>query len=80
MSKNTIIIGSLEFPTKCPTNCPGKQISPSQGGLCHRCPIFNCRKVDGIQLLKPEDYRKDWAEAWHKWFESGMKGFPELYL
>lgn len=79
MSKNTIIIGSFEFPAECPKDCPGHLTPFSQGNLCHRCPIFNCKGVNNIRLSKL-NYRKDWAEAWHKWFKSGMKGFPELYL
>ena len=80
MNENIIIIGDFEFPTKCPINCPGHSFPFAQGGLCYRCPIFNCRKVGGSSLLEPEDYRKDWAEAWYEWFNNDMKGFPELYL
>ncbi len=77
--KETIIIGGEEFPIKCPKDCPGKKELPFQGGLCHRCPIFNCYdKNPEMVLLHPSEYRPDWAKAWKKWFENGMKDYPDL--
>jgi len=76
----SIVIGGQEFPTRCPENCPGRNEPFTQGGLCHRCPIFNCVSKKGMVLLRPEDYRPDWAKAWKEWFESGMKGYPDLWL
>ena len=73
-----IMIGGESFNTSCPAECPGKSESFSQGGLCHRCPIFNC--AGEFKLLEPSDYRDDWAKAWRRWFDSGMNGFPELLL
>jgi len=78
--QKTIIIGGQKFSTRCPENCPGKKEPFMQGGLCHRCPIFNCVEREGLRLLRPEDYRPDWAKEWKRWFDEGMKGLPELYL
>ena len=75
---STVIIGGQEFSAKCPTNCPGKAGFPDQGGLCHRCPILNCVGPEDTILLRPQDYRKDWAKAWREWFDRGMKGWPDL--
>ena len=82
MNEDTIVIGGVEFPKGCPTNCPGrKEKPPLQGGLCYAYPYFNCLPgPDGFVLLRPEDYRHDWAIAWKEWFDNGMKGFPKLYL
>ena len=74
---STVVIGGQEFPTECPDGCPGK-IFLDQGGLCRRCPIFNCVGPEDMILLRPQDYRKSWAKAWRKWFDSGMKGWPDL--
>jgi len=71
-------IGGIFFNEDCPEKCPGHEEHFSQGGLCHRCPIFNC--VGEVRLLEPEEYRKGWAEAWKIWFDNGMKDFPELYF
>jgi len=77
-----MLIGGQEFDPKCPEECPGKKMAFSQGGLCHRCPVFNCvpAKGDTFVLLEPEEYRKDWAKVWRQWFDDGMKGCPELTL
>jgi len=77
-----IIIGGYSFPTKCPENCPGKDEYSGQGGLCHRCPIFNCvpapNDPEAFTLLRPEEYRTDWAKVWYEWFQGNMKGLPDL--
>jgi len=78
-----MIIGGYEFSEKCPENCPGRDEPFSQGGLCSRCPIFNCVPVideDGFlfSLLQPDEYREDWAREWKNWFDSGMDGYPYL--
>jgi len=76
-----IMIGETEFDTVCPSNCPGKKDPVGQGGLCYRCPIFNCAGSSfESRLLEPEDYRPDLAKIWRKWFDTGMKGYPELPL
>ena len=74
-------IGGQLLPAKCPTDCPGKTEAIWQGGLCHRCPVFNCvPDEEGFSLLPPEDYRSDWAKAWQEWFDDDMKGLPKLHL
>ena len=85
-----IIASKYEIPDTCPVDCIGKSEVFSQGGLCTRCPIFNCRKVetndeyadkDGMFcLIKPEDYREDWAKVWSEWFKGDMKEYPILHL
>jgi len=76
------VAGGQTFPSECPKDCPGRSYWPGQGGLCHRCPVFNCRDVDGegFRLLDPEEYRPDWAKIWRAWFGGGMQGWPELPL
>ena len=75
-----MLVAGIEFPDKCPEKCPEKDKPFYQGNLCSRCPIFNCSDFDGFRLIEPEDYREDWAKAWKKWFDEGMKGYPELCL
>ncbi len=71
-------IGDYEFPNKCPKDCRFLGGPFSQGDFCSRCPIFNCSGE--CPLLRPEDYRKDWAKSWYRWFEGGMQGTPRLPL
>jgi len=78
-------IGNQEFSDKCPTKCPGFKKTFSQGGLCQRCPIFNCKQIIGedrtfFALIEPKDYRKDWALIWKQWFKGSMDCYPELPL
>jgi len=79
-----VVIGGYEFDRECPKGCPGRDEYFGQGGLCHRCPIFNCLPSpgddDGFVLLRPDEYRSDWAKAWRKWFDGGMEGLPSLLL
>jgi len=76
-----IYIGGYLFDTVCPLNCPGKEGNIVQGGLCYRCPIFNCvPDKDGFSLIEPIDYRDDWAKEWAAWFNNGYKGYPNLIL
>lgn len=72
-----IKIGSFEFPTRCPNDCE-LQDNISQGGLCHRCPVFNCSSIDEDDepLLAPEEYRLDWAQQWDQFFKTGQR--PQL--
>jgi len=81
VKEETMIIGGQEFPRKCPDDCPGHNEPFMQGGLCHRCPIFNCTPGSaGFILVEPEEYRSDWARYWKEWFDNGMKGKPYLPL
>ena len=75
-----ITIGKYNFPDNCPEECPQRFQPFYQGNLCSRCPIFNCKKTDdGFSLLEPNDYREDWAEAFHIWmFKDNFKGIPSL--
>lgn len=71
-------IGDATLPDKCPDKCPGHDGYPGQGGMCARCPLFNCLPVkesDGTEfrLVEPEDFDKECAKAWQLWFDSGMK-------
>lgn len=78
-------VAGIEFPDGCPAKCPGMKDPFDQSGLCSRCPIFNCETVEGVdrkpfRMIEPEDYRKDWAAEWRRWFDGGMKGLPQLRL
>ncbi len=76
-----IYIGNQLFGTICPKNCPGKEEGFGQGGLCHRCPIFNCvPDINGFSLLEPYDYRQDWAKEFREWFNNECIGYPNLVL
>ena len=80
-----LIANKYEVPDMCPQNCPGKGQLFYQWNLCIRCPIFNCKEIPGpegvpFRLIEPEDYRKDWAEEFVKWFENNMQGYPNLRL
>ena len=62
-------IGKYDVPETCPEFCPGRNELPSQGGTCHRCPIFNCvpcKDENGVEfsLLRPDEYREDWAKTY----------------
>lgn len=76
-----LYIGGQLFDTECPKNCPGKDEYLIQGGLCHRCPIFNCvPDKEGFCLIDSMDYRKDWALEFRKWFNNGCVDYPTLLL
>lgn len=63
-----IIAGRYEVPDVCPKACSYRDQAAhlAQGGMCFRCPIMNCAGEDA--LLRPEDYRKDWAAEWARFF------------
>jgi hypothetical protein len=83
-----MVIAGIEFPDKCPTDCPEKGKPFDQGDACTRCPIFNCTPFDypdpdtdevyKMSMVEPDEYREDWAKEWKKWFDAGMKGLPNL--
>ena len=62
-------IGDYDIPDKCPLGCSFKEEIPMQGGWCHRCPIFNC--TGEYPMMRPEEYRKDWAGEWAEFFDGG---------
>jgi len=77
-----IIANKYEIPDTCPDNCRFYHDAAKYGQnvLCTRCPVFNCRTYeDGFCLLRPEDFRPDWAEEWYKFFKGEIEK-PELYL
>lgn len=70
----------FEVPDACPGDCSRSPKMTGhgfyQGCACTRCPVFNCQppktEEDAyyMPLVKPEDYRDDWAEEWVKFFNS----------
>lgn len=72
-----MLIAGKEFPSKCPDNCAFLEDTKHHGqnSICVCCPVFNCP-----DLLGPENFRRDWAEEWFKFFESGYKHLPQLHL
>ena len=81
---NSITVQGITFTVedcrKCPHNGSFALTSP-----CAHCPIFLCWAIedtDGsmLRMVEPEDYRKDWAEAFRKWMDGGYKGELELPL
>ena len=82
-----IIAKKYKVPDDCPPNC--KFIEElkifDQSSICIRCPIFNCKKRclpedKEFCLIRPEDFRVDWAKIWSEWFQGDMQTLPELYL
>jgi len=73
----------FEYPTKCPQGCILKPASFYQGCICTKCPVFCCKQPiteeDKIYMpiLKPNDFRDDWAEEWDIFFKTGKQ--PRLY-
>lgn len=68
---------NIEFPDKCPQECPARNETFDQGNICSRCPILNCKKVpypgtpknstnpeDFLCLIEPEDFDVSAAEAY----------------
>ena len=72
-----IIAKLYEVPDNCDF-CPQLQEPFSQGGICFRCPVFNCSGED--PLLHPIDYREDWAKEFAQWFKGDRKDWPQLPL
>jgi len=85
-----LISNDIEIPDECPSDCPEAKSPFDQSSLCIRCPILNCKQhlvpeiLGGsgnyFRLIEPSDYRRDWAVEFKKWFDTGMKGLPELRL
>lgn len=60
-----MIICGLEFPDRCPKDCPlqGDFALYGQSSLCGRCPVFVCGGE--FVLVEPEE--------WHKFFTDGTR-------
>ena len=74
-------IAGFEFPDKCPDNCEfiGDFAANLTCAICIRCPVLCCKKdSEGFCMIEPEDYRKDWAKEWSKFFREGK--LPQLPL
>ena len=82
-----IVANKYEFPDKCPKDCKFTDDvrQYGQNSICIRCPVFNCSMPENpteedkihLPLLRPEDYRPDWAKEWRKFFD-GETDFPHL--
>ena len=72
-----MLVAGYEFPEDCPTECPfiNDVRDFGQNAMCTSCPVFIVPDCVG-----PDEYRKDWAEEWHKFFSGGMQEWPKLYL
>jgi len=70
----------FEIPDDCPEHCLFLHDARalSQGGMCFRCPVMNCRAGDIGPLIEPIDFRDDWAEEWARFFKDGV--LPKLPL
>lgn len=83
-----IIANDIEIPDNCGC-CPKREFF-TQSSLCVRCPIFNCApsflgkddpyadEQGNFRLLEPENYRRDWALEFKKYFDSGFSAYPKL--
>ena len=77
-----IVANDVEIPDNC-EHCLQKIESFYQGSLCTRCPVFSCKEIPGPDgepfcLVERENYRKDWALEFKKFFETGE--YPNLYI
>jgi len=73
-------IAGLHFDDECPRECPGFKENVGQGGVCHRCPVFNCSWNSEMEfrLVEPDDFLLSQAQAYRAWFDTGMEGIPCL--
>jgi len=80
-------IQGLDFPDKCPQDCPMKPYDfyhLGQSSICTRCPVFACAPMEGpdgkpdFRMVEPDDFRPDWLAEWHRFFQDGTE--PELKL
>ena len=80
-----IIAHKFDIPDECPKNCPYILGIFTFGvdSICARCPVLLCSEDDEtpkgelIQIMKPEDYRPDWAANWVRFFKALPKGGEE---
>jgi hypothetical protein len=74
-----------EVPDACPSNCPFKEelSKLGQSAICIRCPVFTCHPKDNA-LMPPKEYRPDWAETWHAFFNALSRNerppIPQLHF
>lgn len=77
-----MIISSLkiQFPDKCPENCPHIDSIPIDGpfATCLLCPLMCTTGESTMLFVSREDYREDWTIKWKKWFDNGMVGLIGL--
>jgi len=71
----------IEIPDLCPKDCIFKYDLKKYGqqSICTRCPVLCCKEINGICLIGPENFRKDWAEEWKLFFD-GKTDVPKLFL
>jgi len=67
-------IAGHTLPDKCPDDCPFS--GETYRGFCKLCPVYRCAGEE--VLMPPEQYRKDWAKEWARWFRYEMVGYPKL--
>lgn len=75
-----MIVGGYEFPDTCPTDCEfiDDIADFGQSAVCVSCPVFCC---GGDQpMVKPEEYRNDWAAIMHRTVVGKVRGVPALPL
>ena len=81
-----IIANKYEVPDKCPENCIfiNDFAIYGQNAVCNYCPVFLCRESirdnERASIVKPENYRQDWASEWSQWFKGDMKNVPVLKI
>lgn len=73
-----LIANKYKVPDKCPQDCRFIKdvLKFGQNAMCVRCPVLNCKDS---ALLRPEEYREDWAKEWERFF-NGEVEWPILYL
>ena len=64
-----MIIDGLEFPDECPEKCEKINKPIDMSSLCFRCPVFTCKKVDGISMLEPEQVNKQMAKLFYEYLK-----------
>lgn len=60
-------IAGYDFPDSCPERCMEINHPVDMQSSCFRCPVLNCRMVDGVQMLSPNDIPADVAEPWFEY-------------
>jgi hypothetical protein len=75
-----MIIAGYDFPDTCPKDCEfiDDIANYGQSAVCVTCPVFSCSGPDPI--VRPEDYRADWAATMHRTVVGKAPGIPILPL